>query len=186
MGLSAVSECPKDHVFVSIDVHARVLHSESRRSQRVLGLWVRCVPRRSFHADDCDDALACTIFAVGALAAMIVAMMCVERLAHGGNSGGLAGPRLALELQGLMMCGSANVGAKRGNPPSVNSFQLGVLSKAFIGNRTGEEGGVSFVRAVVVGLFASRRRSTQKSLHHDSDLSRCGGSFGFSESFARV
>ena len=91
--------------------------------------------------------------------------------AHGGNSGGPAGPRLALELQGLVMCSSANIGAKRGNPPSINLFQLGGLFKACIGKRIGEEGGVPFVRAVVVGLFASRRRSMQKSLHHDSDVS---------------
>ena len=41
MGLSAAIECPKDLVFVSIDVHAGAFHSQSRRSQRVLGLWVR-------------------------------------------------------------------------------------------------------------------------------------------------
>ena len=59
MGLSAALvlaaiECPKDLVFVSTDVHAGVIHSQSRRSQRVLGLWIRVLagvfPRRSFHA----------------------------------------------------------------------------------------------------------------------------------------
>ena len=37
----AAIECPKDLVFVSTDVHAGFFHSKSRRSQRVLGLWVR-------------------------------------------------------------------------------------------------------------------------------------------------
>jgi len=46
MGLSAALvlaaiECPKDLVFVSTDVHAGVFHSQSRRSQRFLGLWFR-------------------------------------------------------------------------------------------------------------------------------------------------
>ena len=94
--------------------------------------------------------------------------------AHGGNSGGLAGPRLALGLQGLVMCSSANVGAKRSNPSSINLFQLEGLDKAFIGKRTGEEGVIPCVCAVVVCLFCSRKRSMQKSLHHDSDVFRCG------------
>merc|ERR1719434_450740 len=62
--------------FVSIDVHAGVIHSQSRRSQRVLGLWIPVhagvFPRRSFHADDGDDIIARAIFAVGALVAMVV------------------------------------------------------------------------------------------------------------------
>ena len=41
-----------------------------------LGLWVPVhagvFPRRSFHADDCDDIIARAIFAVGALVAMVV------------------------------------------------------------------------------------------------------------------
>merc|ERR1712136_714980 len=46
MGLSAALvlaaiECPKDLVFVSTDVHAGVFHSQSRRSERFLGLWFR-------------------------------------------------------------------------------------------------------------------------------------------------
>ena len=45
MGLStaqdrAASECPKGLVFGNIDVHAGVMHSQSCRSQRFLGLWV--------------------------------------------------------------------------------------------------------------------------------------------------
>merc|ERR1712227_715265 len=81
MGLSAAqvraaSERPKGLVFVSIDVHAGVIHSQSRRSQRVLGLWIPVhagvFPRRSFHADDGDDIIARAIFAVGALVAMVV------------------------------------------------------------------------------------------------------------------
>ena len=81
MGLSAAQvlaaiECPKGLVFVSIDVHVGVIHSQSRRSQRVLGLWVPVhagvFPRRSFHTHDCDDIIACAIIAVGALVAMVV------------------------------------------------------------------------------------------------------------------
>jgi len=80
----------------------------------------------------------------------------VERLHTAGNSCCLAGPRLALGLQGLVMCSSAHIGAKRCNPSAINLFQLGGLDKSFIGKRTGEEGVIPSVRAVVVGLFGSR------------------------------
>ena len=72
----AANERPKGLVFGSIDVHAGVMHSLSRRSQRVLGLWIPVhagvFPRRSFHADDCDNIIARAIFAVDALVAMVV------------------------------------------------------------------------------------------------------------------
>ena len=85
VGLSAAQDRAESErlaglVFVSIDVNAGVFHSQSRRSQRFLGLWVLVhagvFPRRSFH----DDDLARTILTVGALAATIVATMCVEWL----------------------------------------------------------------------------------------------------------
>merc|ERR1712136_314389 len=107
MGLStaqdrAANECPKGLVFGNIDVHAGVMHSQSCRSQRFLGLWV---PARASGSDVCEENIACTIFAVGAMVAAIVGMMFVECFYMVGILAVCQALALALQQGGPVVCG---------------------------------------------------------------------------------
>ena len=133
----------------------RVSHPQSRRSQRILGLWVRVLagffPRQSFHTDVFDDIIACTIFVVGALAAAIAGVMYVERFYMVGILA--VCQALALVLQQVALWCLANNSDTSFAPGASILVGLGGLEKAFLTKDTEETEVIPVVRAIAAGLF---------------------------------